>query len=174
MHFLCFSAVFELMSDSHTAIQVEPLQCPLHQSILLSQGPIHDIFEKYILRIGGAGKLTFCLVFSFFVFGYWVFQKYLFLFFINGKTKDFHMRQLFFCTMDGFLRVLKKALFQLICTRLYTQSFFWSYFSVSKKMFLLFINEKTKGFHMRQLFFLHYGCFRILKKALFQQMCTRL
>ena len=55
MHFL---PVFELMSDSLMAIQVEPHQCPSHQSILLTQGPIHEIFEK-ILRIGGIEKLTF-------------------------------------------------------------------------------------------------------------------
>ena len=34
MYFLCFLAVLELMSDSLTAIYVEPYQCPLHQSIL--------------------------------------------------------------------------------------------------------------------------------------------
>ena len=43
MHFWCFLAIFELMSDSLAAIQVEPHQCPLHHSILLSQGPIHEI-----------------------------------------------------------------------------------------------------------------------------------
>ena len=43
MHFL---PVFELMSDSLTTIQVEPHQCPLHQSILLTQGPIQEIFAK--------------------------------------------------------------------------------------------------------------------------------
>ena len=36
------------MSDSLTAIKVEPNQCPLHQSILLTQGPIHKIFTKNI------------------------------------------------------------------------------------------------------------------------------
>ena len=39
MHFL---PVFELMSDSLTATKVETNQCPLHQSILLTQGPIHE------------------------------------------------------------------------------------------------------------------------------------
>ena len=42
MLFLCFLAVFELLSDSLTAI-FEPHQCPSHQSILLIQGPIHAI-----------------------------------------------------------------------------------------------------------------------------------
>ncbi len=46
MHFLCFLAVFELMSDSLTAIYIEPHQCPSHQSILLTQGPICEIFTK--------------------------------------------------------------------------------------------------------------------------------
>ena len=42
MHFL---PVFELMSDSLTDTKVETNQCPLHQSILLTQGPIHENFE---------------------------------------------------------------------------------------------------------------------------------
>ena len=55
MHFL---PVLELMSDSLTAIYVEPNQCPSHQSILLTQGQIHEIFtKKYrelaILKNGG-------------------------------------------------------------------------------------------------------------------------
>ena len=41
-----FSPVLGLMSDSLTAIYVEPYQCPLHQSILPTQGPIHEIFMK--------------------------------------------------------------------------------------------------------------------------------
>ena len=43
MHFL---PVLELMSDSLTAIYVEQNQCPSHQSILLTQEPIHGIFAK--------------------------------------------------------------------------------------------------------------------------------
>ena len=43
MHFL---PVFELMSDSVMAIQVELHQCPLHQSNLLTQGPIHEIVQE--------------------------------------------------------------------------------------------------------------------------------
>ena len=43
MHFL---PVIELISDSLTAIKVKPHQCPLHQLILLIQGPIHEIFIK--------------------------------------------------------------------------------------------------------------------------------
>ena len=35
------------MPDSLTAILVEPHQCPVHQSILLTQGPIPDIFVKH-------------------------------------------------------------------------------------------------------------------------------
>ena len=43
MHFL---PVFELTLASLTAIWVEQNQCPLHQLILLTQGPIHEIFMK--------------------------------------------------------------------------------------------------------------------------------
>ena len=45
MHFL---PVFELMSDSLTATKVETNQCTSHQSILLTQGPIYEIFTKNI------------------------------------------------------------------------------------------------------------------------------
>jgi hypothetical protein len=34
------------MSDSLTTIYIKPHQCPSHQSILLTQGPIHKIFMK--------------------------------------------------------------------------------------------------------------------------------
>ena len=43
MHFL---AVFELLSDSLTVIYVELHQCPSHHLILLTQGPIWEIFAK--------------------------------------------------------------------------------------------------------------------------------
>ena len=43
MHFL---PVFELTLASLTAIWVEQNQCLLHQSILLSQGPINEIKKK--------------------------------------------------------------------------------------------------------------------------------
>ena len=41
-------ANFGLMSDSLTAIYVEPHKSDLHQSILRTQGPIHGIFMKNI------------------------------------------------------------------------------------------------------------------------------
>ena len=46
MHFQYFLAVFELLLDSLTAIYVELHQCPSHHSILLTQGPIWEIFAK--------------------------------------------------------------------------------------------------------------------------------
>ena len=46
MHFRYFLAVFELLSDSLTAIYVELHRCPLHHSILLTQGRIWEIFAK--------------------------------------------------------------------------------------------------------------------------------
>ena len=45
MHFF---SVLELMSDSLSTIWVEPHQCPLHQSILLTQETILDIFAKNV------------------------------------------------------------------------------------------------------------------------------
>ena len=50
-------------------------------------------FREKILRIGEALKMTFCLVFHFLVFGYWVFQKiFFFSFFLNENHQGFHMR----------------------------------------------------------------------------------
>ena len=41
-----FLAVLDLMSDSLTTIYVKQHQCPSHQLILLTQGPIPEIFMK--------------------------------------------------------------------------------------------------------------------------------
>ena len=46
MLFWYFLDVFELLSDSLTAIYVELHWCPSHHSILLTQGPIWEIFAK--------------------------------------------------------------------------------------------------------------------------------
>jgi hypothetical protein len=52
----------------------------------------------------------FCLVFSFLVFGYWV----IFFVFSQWKTpKRFIWGRVYFCTMDGFFRILKKAVSEL-------------------------------------------------------------
>ena len=59
MHFLCFLAIFELMSGSLATIQVEPHQCPLHQSILLTQEPICETFAKKKSKIGHFENLSF-------------------------------------------------------------------------------------------------------------------
>ena len=40
------------MSDSLTTIKVELHQCPLHQSILLTQRPIYEIFTKIFWELG--------------------------------------------------------------------------------------------------------------------------
>ena len=56
MHFL---SVFELTSDSRSTIQVEPHQCPSHQSILLTQGPIHEILAEIAQLLVVVEKLSF-------------------------------------------------------------------------------------------------------------------
>jgi hypothetical protein len=43
MHFL---PIIELMTESLTNIYVESHQCPSYQSILLTQGPIHEILAE--------------------------------------------------------------------------------------------------------------------------------
>ena len=63
------------MSDSLTAIYVEQNQCPLHQSILLTQGQIREIFAKKFPELAILkNKLLFGGHFEFFFF-----QKIFFL-----------------------------------------------------------------------------------------------
>ena len=63
----------------------------------------------------------FCLVFLFFVFGYWVDKIFCFCFcFSVCKTpRRLIWGSIYSCTMDGFFRIFKKAVSELICTRLY-------------------------------------------------------
>ena len=63
-------------------------------------------FLKKILRIGGAGKLTFCSVFLFLVIGF--FKKKCFLCFINEKTKGSY-EVAFFLHYGWFLQNLEKG-----------------------------------------------------------------
>ena len=107
------------MSASLTAKWVEQNQCPLHQSILLTQGPIHEIFMKKYWELTKPWKW---LLFSFLVFGFWLLgwsKKLFFCFFVCKKPRRFIWGSIYSCTMDGFFRILKKAVSELICTRLY-------------------------------------------------------
>ena len=56
---MVFLPVFELMSDSLTATKVETNQCPSHQSILLTQGPICKILATIAQLLGVVEKLSF-------------------------------------------------------------------------------------------------------------------
>ena len=121
LHFL---PVFALMSDSLTAIKVEINQCPLHQSILLTQGPIHEIFIKKYWELTKPWKW---LLFSFLVFGFWLLgcsKKIFFGFSVWKKPRSFIWGSIYSCTMDGFFTIFKKAVSELICTRLYVFEFF--------------------------------------------------
>ena len=71
MHFL---PVFELTSDNLSTIWVEPHQYPLHQSILLTQGPIHKIFTKKI------GELEILKNSVFWSLPFWIFFSKIFFF----------------------------------------------------------------------------------------------
>ena len=47
------------MSDSLTAIYVEPHQCPSHQPILLTQGPICESFAKFFWELAILKNIVF-------------------------------------------------------------------------------------------------------------------
>ena len=90
-------------------------------SILLTQGPIHEIFMKKYWELTKPWKW---LLFSFLVFGYWVVQKKKFsCFSVWKKPRRFIWGSIYSCTMDGFFRIFKKAVSELICTRLYIKDF---------------------------------------------------
>ena len=114
MHFL---PVFELMSDSLTATKVETNQCPWHQSILLTQGPIHENFMKKYWELAELENEVF------FWGGHFEFFESanlnFFLLHLSEKSSPFIWGIIFFCTMNGFFRMLEKRLSELICTRLY-------------------------------------------------------
>ena len=114
MHFL---PVFELMSDSLTATKVETNQCPSHQSILLTQGPIHENFMKKYWELAELENEFFLRR------PFWIFKSAILNFFLLHfieKCSPFLWGIIFFCTMDGFSRILEKKLSELLCTRLYS------------------------------------------------------
>ena len=71
-----------------------------------------------------------------------------FLLHLCEKSSPFIWGIIFFCTMDGFFRILKKTSFQLFCTRLYLKFFdFFQLFSSSCWTFwrsLCAVNSKKK------------------------------
>ena len=110
------------MSASLTATWVEQNQCPLHQSILLIQGPIHEIFIKKYWELTKPWKW---LLFSFLVFGFWLLgcsKIFFFGFSVWKKPRRFIWGRIYSCTMDSFFRTFKKAVSELICTRLYVMA----------------------------------------------------
>ena len=93
MDFLCFLAVFELMSDSLTTIYVEPDQCPSHHAILLTQGRICEIFMKkfWELAILKNGHFWKTAILDFF----FPKKKFFFCFILMKTSPNLHGR------MDG-------------------------------------------------------------------------
>ena len=106
------------MLDSLTTIQVEPRQWPSHQSILLTQEPIHKFSQK-IIENWRSWKMTF------FRRPFWIFfseKNFFFCFILLKRPKAFIWGIIFFCTMDEFFRILEKTSSELICTRLYVMT----------------------------------------------------
>ena len=106
MNFLCFQTVLGIMLDSVTTIQVEPHQCPTHQSILHIQGPIPEIFTKNSEN-WQSPENDFCFSFQFLVIG--TFKNFVFCFFSMKNTKEVHMRQCLFLYYGWFLQNLEKG-----------------------------------------------------------------
>ena len=78
----------------------------------------------------------FCLVFWFLVFGYWVDQKNFFGFSVCKKPRRFIWGSIYFCTMDGFFRILKKGCIQ---TNMHTTVFYifsrWKLYNIKCHQF---------------------------------------
>ena len=94
------------------------------------------------------------ILFCCFVFCYWVVQI---LFFSTMKrTKAFIWGSIYFCTMDGFFRIFKKAVSELICTLLYLIPYWcniflpgqgcWLQFSSSLAFLSLHLSPPNIGF----------------------------
>ena len=102
MHFL---PVFELMSDSLTATKVETNQCPSHQSILLTQGPIHENFMKKYWELAELENEVFLRR------PFWIFKSAILNFFFASflwKIQPFYMRYHFFLHYGWFFQNLGK------------------------------------------------------------------
>ena len=102
--FCVFLAIFELMSDSLTDIWIEPYQCPSHQSILLTQGPIHEIFTNNIEN--------------------WRFWKMTF-FWVGHFEFNFYKKKFFFCFI--LMKISHK-----LCVRMDGTQFLWLWWYTAK------------------------------------------
>ena len=98
MHFWCFNAY---------AGQPQR-QCPSHQSILLTQEPIHEIFTKKYWELAELENDLF------FRRPFWIFffKKKKKLLQFNEKTKGFHMRYHLFLHYECFFQNLVKDFIQ--------------------------------------------------------------
>ena len=137
MHFLCFQAVFELMSDSLTAIQVVPNQCPSHQSILLTQGPIHEILAVIAQLLGVVEKLSF-------------FESAILKFFCKKNFFLLHsyQNQSTFMGQQGFFKILMITLVSrkfLVCLYFCNTVYIFKliYWTKKEEIFVSIQNEKN-------------------------------
>ena len=62
---------------------------------------------------------------------FWVGHFEFFCFISMKRPKAFLWGIIYFCTMDGFFRILEKTSSELICTRLYILDFYWNPFIFS-------------------------------------------
>ena len=89
---------FLLLPSLHTTIEVERHQCPLHQSILLTQGPIHEIFMKKYRELAilkecdfeKSAILNFFLQKRFFFFASFLW-KYVQIFMVEWMVRNFEV-----------------------------------------------------------------------------------
>ena len=122
MHFL---PVFELMSGSLTATKVETNQCPLHQSILLTQGPIHENFMKKYWELAELENEFFLRR------PFWIFKSSILNFFFasfHWKMQPISMRDHFFLHYGWFFQNLRKEAvrtFMHTTVRFMKKGYFW-------------------------------------------------
>ena len=91
------------MLASFTATWVEQNQCPLHQSILLTQGPIHEIFMKKYWELAELENEVFLR------WPFWIFRSAILNFFFassHWKMQTFYMRYHFFLHYGWFFQNL--------------------------------------------------------------------
>ena len=129
------------------------------------------------------------LLFSFLVFGFWLLgwsKKIFFGFSVCKKSRRFIWGSIYSCTMGGFFRIFKKAVSELICTRLYIYLFtssepqnfeknnsqlFWHYLLVNVNK----LGDFIKNFWpitVINMIYIPKGIEEFLLHAMWQGFCT--
>ena len=118
-----------------TTIYIEPNQCPSHQSILLTQGPIHENFMKKYWELAELENEVFLRR------PFWIFKSAILNFFFasfHWKMQPISMRGHFFLHYGWFFQNLRK---EAVRTFMHTTVILKANFVHLRGFFLKFLNS---------------------------------